>query len=68
MSHSKTPNAGQRYASARKRGNFSDAELSVLRAAMINRPKVDEVAAEERRNIQARIDDFNRGGFRPSYC
>jgi hypothetical protein len=66
MAHSKTPNAGQRYASARKKG-VDEAELAALRVAMANRPKVEEVDAEERRNIQARIAESNKGGFRPSY-
>lgn len=59
MAHSLNENAGQRYASARKQG-VKGKELQILRAAVINRKRTEDVTAEDMVAINARIASANQ--------
>ena len=61
MAHSKIPNAGQAYASARKHRTAEGKQLLELRnMAFVNRKRGDGSQAEDPATVQARIETANR--------
>lgn len=59
MAHSNVENAGQKYASARKRRESGET-LTQLRAALDDRPRSEEAAAETRAEVNERIAAANK--------
>ncbi len=63
MAHSTDKNAGQKLASARKRGESMDV-LKTLKSAVSNRKHTGDVTPEDRAAIRDRIAAVNRE-YRP---